>query len=325
MKAIFKSSHLLLLAITGVLSLTTVSCKKDDPVTPPAANTITDVVVNGADFSTLEAAVLKAGLAETLKGAGPFTVFAPDNAAFTATGITSIDGYSADELKKILLYHTLARKVMAADVPAGPNAPVSTANDPAQTLYVTKNASGVFINGIKVKTADVAADNGVIHVVEKVLVPPAGTLLETAVALGSNTSATGFSLLVAAVLRADAATPNGAVTAALSGAGPLTVFAPTNAAFIAAGFPTVESIQAADPAVLRNIILYHVVPARVFSSDLAAGEVTMAQSGKVTVALPSSGATVLGAGNSGTASNIIATNFVATNGVIHVIDRVLLP
>lgn len=285
------------------------ACKKDKTIV--ADNTINGIVSSTSDFSTLNSAVTKAGLASTLGSTGPFTVFAPNNAAFTASGITSsvLAGLTADQAKAILLYHTIPSKIMASQVPVGPNAAVTTAN--GGTVYVTKNANAVFINGIKVITADVNASNGVIHVIGNVLMPPAGNIVEMAQANPN------LSFLVAAVIRAN-------LQGALSGAGPLTVFAPTNTAFQAAGFPTIESIQTADPATLVNILTYHVIGARVFSSDLTNGEqVTTLNGGKVTIGL-TSGATVKGNSNA-SASNLTATNIVAGNGVIHLIDQVLLP
>lgn len=330
MKAIFKSSHLLLLAITGILSVTAVSCKKDDdPVVPPVTNTITDAVVNGATFSTLEAAVVKAGLAETLKGTGPFTVFAPDNDAFAASGITSIDGYSADSLKRIILYHALASKILAANVPAGPNEKVETANSPKDSIFVTKNANGVFVNGIKVKTADVPADNGVIHVIEKVLIPSFGRNV-VARAIAASGGDNGLDSLVSAVVRAEGSYP-GLVN--LLSTTKLTVFAPTNKAFrdllTALGASKVADIPI---ATLYAVLTYHVVGARAFSSDLANGALPMFANGSTTISL--TGPTIKGAngvlnlsvgGTTNNTANIIATNILCTNGVVHVIDRVLLP
>ena len=306
------NKSLLLLATVFLFSLN--SCKKDN--TTEVDSTINGIVSASPDFSTLNAAIVKAGLANTLEGTGPITVFAPSNTAFTASGITSsvLAGLTADQAKNILLYHTVASKIMASQVPAGPNAPVAAAN--GDTLYVTNNSAGVFVNGIKVTQADVAASNGVIHIIGKVLLPPSGNIVEMAQA------DTSFSYLVAAVVRASEGSTN--VAQVLSGAGPFTVFAPTNDAFRAAGFPTIASIQAADPAVLTSILTYHVIGARVFSSDLTNGEqATTVNGGKVTIGL-TSGATVKGNSNT-MASNIIATNIMATNGVIHVIDRVLLP
>ncbi len=286
------------------------ACKKDNSI--KTDNTINGIVSTTADFSTLNSAVLQAGLSATLSGTGPFTVFAPNNEAFTASGITPavLASLPSDQVKNILLYHTISSKIMAAQVPAGPDAPVAAAN--GDTLYVTSNSKGVFVNGTQVTQADVAASNGVIHVIGNVLMPPSGNIVEMAQA------DTSLSYLVAAVVTAN-------LQGALSGAGPFTVFAPTNDAFRAAGFPTIASIEAASPATLASILTYHVIGARVFSSDLTDGEqATTLNDEKVTIGLSSAAATVKGNGNS-SPSNIIATNIVATNGVIHVIDQVLLP
>jgi uncharacterized surface protein with fasciclin (FAS1) repeats len=321
--------NFMMTAVLGGFIFTTTSCKKDDPA-PAADNTITGKVVADANFSTLEAAVLKAKLEGTLQGAGPFTVFAPDNAAFTASGITSIDGLTEAQLKKILLYHTLAAKVVAADVPAGPNAKVSTANSPADSIFVTKNASGVYVNGIKVKAADVAADNGVIHVIEKVLLPPAGNIVATAQAnLGGDN---GLDSLVNAIVRADAAAP-GLIT--LINSSVLTVFAPTNKAFRdLLSALSISNINAIPIATLQAVLTYHVKSGRAFSSDLANGNLAMFANGNTTISVAGATPTIKGnngvlnlsvLGTTNNTCNIIATNIMATNGAVHVIDRVLLP
>jgi uncharacterized surface protein with fasciclin (FAS1) repeats len=303
--------------LIAAVSLGFSSCNKDDDEPLPGAGTITSQVVAGSDFSLLESSVVKAGLTATLDGAGPFTVFAPNDAAFNASGVTNgvIGTLTADQLKAILLYHTIGSKILAADVPAGPNARVVTAG--GDSVFVTRNAAGVYINGVKVTTADVDASNGVIHVIEKVLMPPAGNIVEVA------SADTTFSYLVAAVLRASTGTTN--VAAVLSGSSILTVFAPTNNAFRKAGFATIDAINAADPNTLAAILTYHVVQGRVFSSDLVdAAQPTTVNGAKVTIGLSGGGATVKGTTNS-SASNITAANIMARNGVIHVIDEVLLP
>ena len=299
-----------------LFSVTMISCKKDS-TTPATPGTITAQVSAGSNFTLLKSAVVKAGLATTLDGAGPYTVFAPTDDAFTASGVTSsvISSLSADQLKAILLYHTLGAKVMAADVPAGPNAKVVTAG--GDSVFVTKNSSGVFVNGINVVAADIAASNGVIHTISKVLLPPAGNIVEVA------SADTTFSFLVAAVVKASSGSTN--VAAILSGGSILTVFAPTNNAFRAAGFATIDAVKAANANTLTSILTYHVIPGRIFSSDLTNGaQPATANGGKVSIALSGSGATVKGNTNS-SASNIIAANIMARNGVIHVIDQVLLP
>ncbi|HRF18778.1 MAG TPA: fasciclin domain-containing protein, partial [Chitinophagaceae bacterium] len=175
---ISRTSLFLLLSAPVVL----ISCDKDDDTA--TSNTITDIVVANGDFSTLEAAVVRANLQTTLSGSGPFTVFAPDNAAFSAAGITTsvLNSLSPAQVQSILLYHTLGSRVNAANVPAGPNAKVTTAS--GDSVFVTRDARGVFVNGIQVTTADISADNGVIHRIGRVLNPPVGNIVETAVASG---------------------------------------------------------------------------------------------------------------------------------------------
>src|SRR5688572_7017169 len=297
------------------------SCEKDEDDVP-ASNSITDVVVSGADFTTLETAVLKANLQATLSGTGPFTVFAPDDAAFAASGITPaiLNTLTSAQVESILLYHTIGAEINAADVPAGPNAKVVTAS--GDSVFVTRNASGVYVNGVKVTTADVAADNGVIHGIGRVLMPPVGNIVETAVASGLDS-------LVKAVTRATTA-PGGDPTLAntLSSA-KLTVFAPTNAAFTqllgALGITKIDDIPV---ATLLAVLRYHVVGGRAFSSDLSNGSLSMLASGNTTVNLANGtdgGPTITGNGNGSNKSNITATNIVSRNGVVHLIDRVLIP
>jgi uncharacterized surface protein with fasciclin (FAS1) repeats len=308
-------------AVIGTFfTLSLVSC--EDEETASTDNTITGKVVAGVNFTVLEKAVIKAGLNGTLSGTGPFTVFAPDDAAFSAAGITSstVDALPADQLGKLLLYHTLSSKVMAADVPAGPNAKVLTANSPADSIFVTKNSSGVYVNGVKVITADVAASNGVIHVLAKALNKPSGNIVATAQAnVGGDN---GLDSLVKAIVRADAAAP-GLIN--LINTNVLTVFAPTNKAFrdLLTAL-SLSNISQVPIATLSAALTYHVKAGRAFSSDLSNGSLAMFAGGNTTIALSGTGATIKGTSNT-TASNIIKTDVMANNGVVHVIDRVLLP
>lgn len=310
----------------AVLSMTAVmmSCDKEDDVMEDPRGTITDIVVNNQNFSRLEEAVVKANLQNTLSGAGPFTVFAPNNDGFDAAGISSavIGSLSADDLERILLYHTLGAQISSADVPAGPNAKVVTAG--GDSVFVTRNASGVYINGVMVAQADVTADNGTIHVIESVLMPPSGNLVETAMAPNS-----GLDSLVKAIVRANNAPGGNPDLIATLQNTTLTVFAPTNAAFT--NLLTALQLNDIDQIpveTLLAVLYYHVVPGRAFSSDLSNGNLAMLAGGNATVNLSNGtgGApTITGNGNGGTNANIIATNKMAENGVVHVIDAVLLP
>jgi uncharacterized surface protein with fasciclin (FAS1) repeats len=290
------------------------SCEDDDPVAQPAPTDITAIASSDTQFSTLVAALDKAGLVATLQGTGPFTVFAPNNDAFAKAGITSLDGLDAAALSPILTTHVISGLVRAADVTSGAVTTVNANND----IYLSVNSTGVYINGnIQVIATDVDASNGVIHVIDNVIVPPTQSLVEIA-AGGSD-----FSELVSLVLAADPA-----VIAALSGANEtgLTVFAPTNAAFteLYNTIPKATLLLPENQGLLTSVLLYHVVPGRVFSTDLpnVSGAVATANTETVTFDL-SSGAKVDGI--SSEPSNITAANILATNGVVHVIDRVLLP
>jgi uncharacterized surface protein with fasciclin (FAS1) repeats len=317
MQLSFFRKQILAAALFVMAGMVIFSCKKSSSNnTPSGPGTIAAQVSTGSNLTLLYSAVQKAGLAATLSGTGPFTVFAPTDSAFTASGITSsvISSLSAGALDTILLYHTIPSKILSADVPAGPNAKVVTAS--GDSVFVTNNSNGVFVNGIQVTQANILASNGVIHEIGRVLLPPTGNIVQVA------SSDTIFSFLVAAVVKASTGSTN--VAAILSGGGIFTVFAPTNNAFRAAGFPTIDAINSADANTLTNILTYHVLSGRVFSSDLTQGAQPVTVNGeKVTISL-SGGATVKGNTNT-TASNIIATNIMATNGVVHVIDQVLLP
>jgi uncharacterized surface protein with fasciclin (FAS1) repeats len=306
MKSITSVTKLFLLA--GFCWLAFSSCDKDDdPVTQP--KTITDIVVEDANFSVLEAAVVKANLAAALS-TGTLTVFAPDNAAFAASGITeaTINSLSVAAVDSILKYHVLGAKVEASGVPA---------SDTVKTLlglnlYASNNANGVFVNGIKVKSANVAASNGVIHVIEKVLIPPTQTI--AGIAAGNP----DFSFLVAAVVKAG-------LLDAISKPGKYTVFAPTNAAFNAAGFNSVADINNASTDLITTVVKYHVLATNVFASDLTAGATPATiQGGTLTVGLTPA-ANVKVTGSAQAASSVTTANIVATNGVVHVVDKVILP
>ena len=314
----------LLFAVLAGSLISLSSCDKDDDPIVTTTNTITDVVVKSSNFSVLEEAVVKANLASTLSGAGPFTVFAPDNNAFAAAGISSatVASLSPTQLSDLLLYHTIGSKILAASVPAGPNAKVTTAG--GDSVFVTRNASGVYVNGIKVAVADIAADNGVIHQLSKALNKPSGNIVATAQTAGS-----GLDSLVKAIVRANNA-PGGDPTliATLSSA-TLTVFAPTNAAFTQLlGALTLTDINNIPVPTLLAVLRYHVVGGRAFSSDLANGNLGMLAGGNTTINLTNGsggGPTIKGNSNGTNTSNITGTNIMCRNGVVHVIDRVLLP
>lgn len=300
-----KISLLLLIPVFGISMLT--ACEKDSDDEDTTGKTVTEYAMSDKNFSILVQALTKANLADVLNGAGNFTVFAPTNDAFKALfaqlGVSGIDDLSAAALTPILLYHVLGAEEKSSMLTSGYYPTLSPAQGSYSTLYVS-TTSGVTVNkDAKVTVADVDVKNGVIHAIDRVLLPP--TIVDVAIANGN------FTILVQAVVKADLAET-------LKGTGPFTVFAPTDAAFRALftqlGVSGISDLTAAQ---LVPILKYHVVSGNVRSSQLTAGNVTTLNG---TIAVTLTPAPAL----NGT-SNIIATDVQASNGVIHVIDKVLLP
>jgi uncharacterized surface protein with fasciclin (FAS1) repeats len=255
-------------------------------------------------FNTLLAAAQAAGLVDALKGPGPLTVFAPTDAAFAKLGSRTISLLLANPelLQKVLLYHVVSGKVMAADV-VGLSSATSLQGS---SINIAVSGGKVVLNGNSTVTAtDIGATNGVIHVIDTVILPPLDVL--DVATLNGN-----FTTLVAAVKAAG-------LEGALRGAGPYTVFAPTDAAFRKLPAGTVEALLK-DPAALSNILLYHVVSGKVMAADVVGlTSATSLQGSSISIAV--SGGKVRLNGN----STVTATDIGASNGVIHVIDTVILP
>ena len=308
-------------ALLVTVSLFTISCKDDEPqVETPKS--IYELTVASPDLSNLRLALEKAGLSGTLNSSGNFTVFAPSNAAFaqflTANGFASLNDVPNAVLKEILLNHVLGSKVLAADVKTSY---VSTlAKGGASTtrnisMYID-TTSGVKINGVsKLTKTDIAASNGVIHLVDAVIGLP--TIVTHA------TANPNFSSLVAGLTRADM--PNFVSILSGTASSPFTVFAPTNAAFTSllteVNLPNLGAIP---QSTLENALKYHVVAgANVASTDLVNDMlVTTFQGGTFKITL-TGGAKITDANNR--VSNIVATDVQCSNGIIHVLDKVLLP
>ena len=228
-----------------------VSAEKTDDIPTNASNT--------GIHDSLVAALSHADLVTTLQGDGPFTVFAPTDDAFAAAGI-DLSTFDTDEenatLVDILTYHVVSGNVMSSDLTDGMTATALNNDD----LTFTVNSDSVLVNDANVVTADVESSNGVIHVIDKVLMPPADLVDIPTVATGTGI----HTALVAALSQADLVTT-------LQGDGPFTVFAPTDDAFTAAGIDLSTFDTDEENATLVDILTYHVVSGSVLSSDLTDG------------------------------------------------------
>ncbi len=276
--------------------------------------TIVEVAQNNPDLSILVEAVVAAGLTQTLS-TGSLTVFAPTNAAFAALlsdlGVTK-EALLANKtlLTAVLSYHVLGSKVARADVPVG------KAITPLAGGFFKIEASG----GLKVTdgrnrvsnitATDIQASNGVVHLLDRVLLPADKDIVATASALPD------FSILVEAVAAAG-------LVSTLQGKGPFTVFAPTNAAFAAllAELGVTKEALLANKTLLTSVLTYHVVPARVLKAEVPVGSaITSVQGQSFTVS-----ASLVITDQRMRTSNIVATDVFTSNGVIHVVDKVILP
>ncbi|MEM7129161.1 MAG: fasciclin domain-containing protein [Chloroflexota bacterium] len=296
---------------------------------------IVDTAVAAGSFGTLVAAVEAAGLVDTLKGEGPFTVFAPTDDAFAALPEGTVETLLEDptgDLTNILLYHVVSGKVMAADVVGMDGAMVETVG--GSSFTITVDGDSVMVDGANVVTTDIETSNGVIHVIDAVIIPAAdeeeameeeageeeaaeeeameedmmADIVDTAVGAGS------FGTLVAAVEAAG-------LVDTLKGEGPFTVFAPTDDAFAALPEGTVETLLEDPTGDLTNILLYHVVSGKVMAADVVGMDGAMVE----TVGGSSFTITVDGDSVMVDGANVVTTDIETSNGVIHVIDAVIIP
>ena len=280
---------------------------------PMEASDIVDTAIADGRFTTLVAALQAAELVDALKAEGPFTVFAPTDDAFAALPEGTFDSLLLPENKQaltdILLYHVVEGKVMAADVTGLKSATTLLGKD----VTVKVDMGNVYINDAKVIITDIETSNGVIHVVDAVILPPteeaaSNTIVDIAVADGR------FTTLVAAVTAAD-------LVETLSGEGPFTVFAPTDDAFAALPEGTLDSLLLPEnKQQLTDILLYHVVSGKVMAADVVTLSSATTVLGKDVTITVKDGKVFLN-----DTVEVIITDIEASNGVIHVIDAVLLP
>ena len=311
MKTAFNRRTILLATALGASTTLLQACGGGDD--EPQRN-IVEVAQNTPELSILVEAVVVAGLAPALS-TGTLTVFAPTNAAFAALltelGVTK-EALLANKplLTAVLTYHVLGSTVVRADVPLGKAiTPLSGG------FFKIENAGGLKVTDgrnrvTNITTTDIQASNGVVHLVDRVLLPADKDIVATASALPD------FSILVEAVAAAG-------LVGTLQGAGPFTVFAPTNAAFAALLMELGVTKEAllADKALLTTVLTYHVIPARVLKAEVPLNTpITTVQGQTLTV-----NASLVITDQRMRQSGIVAADVFASNGVIHVVDKVILP
>jgi uncharacterized surface protein with fasciclin (FAS1) repeats len=344
-------NYKLVLALVAMLAVGMVGCSDNDennnPMTSAAPKPTLDIVETAAaagNFNTLLAAIEAADLVDALKSEGPLTVFAPTDDAFAALPEGTVEALlgDIDALTAILTYHVVPDEVTADEVVALTSA--RTLNGATVTITVTEDGK-VKIDDATVIVTDIKTSNGIIHVIDAVIIPTAegasrdgaatvatswffgsyrigGGWIANAIVDGRLNWLTRYLSIYTVARLSGLNTLTTAVKAAglkstLMRGGPFTVFAPTEDAFAALPPGTVEALLQ-DPATLSNILLYHVVPGVVKAKDVVnLTEATMANG--QTVAISVDGGVKIND------ANVIAVDIAARNGVIHVIDGVLIP
>jgi transforming growth factor-beta-induced protein len=283
------------------------TCSSSSSAMVGDAKSIVDTAVAAGQFNTLAAALKAAGLVDALQGAGPFTVFAPTDAAFAKLPKGTLEGLldpkAKSTLSAILTYHVVSGSVKAEQVLKLKTA--TTLN--GQRIDILVDDRGVLIDGVRVTKTDIVCSNGVIHVIDAVLMP------ETKTIVGVADSAGVFKTLLAAAKAAGLAT-------ALEGDGPFTILAPTDEAFAKLPAGTVESLlKPENKEKLASILKYHVIPGRFYADQVVKLEKAPTLLGR-DLAIRVDGRKVLVGG-----AQVTKTDIEAKNGVVHVIDSVILP
>ena len=250
---------------------------------------------------------------------GPYTVFVASDNSYNSVNITSsyLGTLSDSTQTSYILYGALASNTLSANLPAGPNAKMFTMS--GDSIFVTNGLSGKYINGIELAQTDVLCSNGVLNVLSGVLLPPTGNFMQK---IGQ--ADTSVSLTTAAIARASTGKTN--ISDLLTNHGPYTFFLPDNDAWRGAGVSSTTAINVMNPDSLGNILLYHIVAGRLFSSDMLSGATpTGLNLESFTISSPTiTGNTIYGTHNT-TRGNIIYSNIMVRNGVLHLINVLLKP
>ena len=330
-----KTTPIVLIALLAILAVFA-GCSEDSSVLAPVNDSaaldakadeldIVDTAVAAGSFTTLVAAVQAAGLEGALRSEGPLTVFAPTDDAFAALPEGLLDTVLADTelLTSILTYH-----VVAGEVPAAAVVTLETAETvQGESVTITVDDGAVMVNQANVVQTDIDASNGIIHVIDAVILPPSvaealaaedeamdeeESMDEGADIIATATEAGSFTTLLTAIEAAG-------LTETLMGDGPFTVFAPTDEAFAAVDEETLNGLLA-DPEALAQVLLYHVVEGAVPAADVVTLEsATTVQGSDVEIAVEGDAVILNGS------ANVVQTDIETSNGIIHVVDEVLIP
>ncbi len=275
---------------------------------PPTQNTIFDIIANSPEHSTLESAILAAQLENVLQSPGTYTAFAPTDAAFEALPPGLLDALLNDPngaLTAVLIYHAIDSVITFNGLSDGASLTTMVGED----ITITVNPIGTFVNDALITIADINASNGVVHVIDAVLLPTSNETVSIFDIVDASTNHTTLQIALEAA----------GLDVVLSEPGNYTLFAPTNSAFEALPAGTIDALLADTTGALNNILFYHTVGTTALSTDLSNSmTITTLQGQDIIVNINDQGVFVNNA-------QVILADLIANNGVVHVIDAVLLP
>jgi uncharacterized surface protein with fasciclin (FAS1) repeats len=311
-----RKSFLKQIILASLFSFVFLSCdKRVEEQATPARMSIAKKIATSNDFTILQAAILKTGLASLLDSPGTYTVFAPTNEVMIASGITmdQINVLSNRQLEKLLKYHILSSRLFLDDFKIGVYyTEISLGGD---SSFVSRNDQGLFVNGIKVIQTDLLQSNGIIHVPSMLLQPAQGDLLEV---VAVDTSLTMFN----AALRRTAKSGTDLTNALICGC-KYTLFAPSNDAFRLAGIPTLASIEFVDTKKLIALLSNHITKERLFSSDWSSQLVAHTINGRQIQFIQNGNEYLIKGDSNLLPVKVIKHNTMATHGIVHTIEKVL--
>ena len=325
------------LLILAIFTLILSACKPVEN-NVPQPTTLSQKLLTGSNLSLLRAAITRAGLDASLGQAGAITLFAPSDSAFIGAGYADVNAINAipvDTLKRLLQYHILNTKLLSLSIAVG------SINVPQQTLaglpiYLTKTTTTTVsssssttavstitartsVNGARLVQTDVEGTNGVIHVIDKVLLPPTGDIVQTLTRLSAK-GPDSFSLLTAAITRANLAD---LLQGRTINQGPFTLFAPVDAGFTTA-YSSVSAINAAPVTKVASLINAHILLGQFFSTNLYPGRTYGTITGEYALSPLLDAKNRLNSiyisSRTDAPSPTKVTDIVATNGVIHVVS-----
>ncbi|QJD77796.1 fasciclin domain-containing protein [Spirosoma rhododendri] len=313
----FMTQWLLRVALFFILGTSLTGCgNEDEQVAVP--RTIADRVQEDDQFQLLRAATNYAAFGGAFKSAN-MTLLAPNNDAFVAAGLGSeaaIRALPQAQVRALLTHHMLYAPLSTSAIPSGQTT-VQTADN--GVVFINKTASTLYINGAKLVQSDIQTANGPIQVIDKLLSPSQSSLLAT---IDANQDLT---FLSAAVKRLAVANPTLLTALSSTSSGNLvTLFAPTNDAFRAAGYSSINAIESTSSQTLSSLLSYHAVSGSLLSYQFQTGVLTTLNGARLTVFTNTGTATIKGNRNS-TSANIKQADLISNNGVIHIVDQVLLP